>query len=52
MSFAASDALFPGAELSTTLGAESETQCRQLCFGPYPAWDVVLARFAELKSIL
>ena len=39
MSFANSDALFPPERLEIVLGEEYETQCRQLCLGPYPsAW--------------
>lgn len=45
MSFAASAALFPNADLSAALGAEYEVQCAQLCFGPYPSWLEVGARF-------
>jgi hypothetical protein len=52
MSFATSEALFPADELSTTLGAEFEAQCRQLCFGAYPTWADVLARFAQLRERL
>lgn len=52
MSFATSDALFPAGELAASLGREYETQCRQLCLGPYPAWTDVQARFLELKELL
>lgn len=52
MSFAASPALFPDADLSSVLGAEYEAQCAQLCFGPYPRWPEVLARFAALRDSL
>ena len=52
MSFATSDALFPAGELVATLGREYETQCRQLCLGPYPVWTDVQARFRELKELL
>jgi hypothetical protein len=50
--FAGSDALFPPGAMSATLGAAYEAQCRQLCFGPYPAWPVVVGRFAELRDLL
>jgi hypothetical protein len=52
MSFATSDALFPPAGLAARLGEEYETQCRQLCLGPYPSWDDVQRRFRELKERL
>jgi Nucleotidyl transferase AbiEii toxin, Type IV TA system len=52
MSFARSDALFPPAALSDALGRAYEEQCRMLCYGPYPDWDEVLARFQELRSLL
>jgi predicted nucleotidyltransferase component of viral defense system len=52
MSFARSEALFPSAELSAAIGAEYESQCRMLCYGPYPAWSEVLARFRELHPLL
>jgi hypothetical protein len=52
MSFAQSEALFPTAELGATLGAEYERQCRLLCYGPFPTWDEVQARFQELRALL
>ena len=52
MSFYASDALFPNAELSRALGAEYEVQCRQLCLAPYANWADVLARFEALRALL
>ena len=52
MSFAASAALFPNADLSAALGAEYEVQCAQLCFGPYPSWLEVGARFEQLRELL
>jgi hypothetical protein len=50
--FSKSDALFPPADLSKRLGAEYSEQCRQLCYGSYPAWKEVLARFGELRELL
>ncbi|MGO9256712.1 MAG: nucleotidyl transferase AbiEii/AbiGii toxin family protein [Bryobacteraceae bacterium] len=41
MSFAKSDALFPPAGLAADIRAEYETQCRMLCYGPYPTWAEV-----------
>jgi hypothetical protein len=52
MRFATSEALFPPDALSAMLGAEYEGQCRRLCFGAYPAWPVVVGRFAELRDLL
>jgi hypothetical protein len=51
MSFARSDALFPPPEL-TTIGPEYEAQCRMLCYGPYPSWAEVQARFVEMRDLL
>jgi hypothetical protein len=50
MSFAGSDALFPPAALAAVIAREYETQCRQLCFGPYPPWPEVQARFEEMLT--
>ena len=52
MSFAKSDAFFPSEELGTMLGAEYERQCGVLCYGPYPSWVEVQARFDEIRSLL
>ena len=52
MRFDTSDALFPPEALSATLGAEYDVQCRQLCFGAYPAWPDVLRRFDALRQVL
>lgn len=52
MSFARSDALFPSSELSAAIGAEYEAQCGQLCYGPYPSWSEVQARFLEIRWLL
>jgi hypothetical protein len=52
MQFTTSDALFPPDELSAILGTEYEAQCRQLCFGTYPGWPQVVARFRELRELL
>jgi hypothetical protein len=51
-SFRASPALFPSARLSAVLRAEYEMQCDLLCFGGYPPWKEVLARFAVIKEHL
>lgn len=52
MCFAGSDALFPPEELATAIAAEYEEQCRLLCYGPYPSWREVQARFLELRDLL
>jgi predicted nucleotidyltransferase component of viral defense system len=52
MRFANSDALFPPSELSATIGAEYESQCKILCYGPYPTWAEIQARFRELQNLL
>jgi hypothetical protein len=52
MSFAHSDALFPPGNLAAVIGPEYESQCRLLCYGPFPTWDEVQARFLELRSLL
>jgi len=52
MSFAESDALFPSEGLAATIGGEYEAQCKMLCYGPYPTWDQIQARFLELRGLL
>jgi hypothetical protein len=52
MSFARSDALFPPPALAAEIGAEYEAQCRLLCYGPYPSWAEVQARFLEIRELL
>jgi hypothetical protein len=52
MSFAKSNALFPAAILAQSIGAEYEGQCRMLCYGAYPSWSDVQARFIELRDLL
>jgi Nucleotidyl transferase AbiEii toxin, Type IV TA system len=52
MRFAQSDALFPPSELAAVIGAEYEIQCKLLCYGPYPSWAEVQARFVELRELL
>jgi len=52
MSFGKSDALFPPADLFTAIGAAYEAQCRTLCYGPFPNWREVQARFMELRDLL
>jgi hypothetical protein len=52
MSFARSDALFPSTELSDRISPEYEAQCRMLCYGTYPPWADVMARFMTLRDLL
>ena len=52
MTFANSDALFPPSDLAAVLTADYEAQCTQLCYGPYPSWADVLARFEGLRELL
>jgi predicted nucleotidyltransferase component of viral defense system len=52
MSFARSDALFPPEELSRVLSVEYERQCKMLCYGPYPRWLDVQARFLEMRELV
>jgi hypothetical protein len=52
MSFARSDALFPPPELAAVIGPQYEAQCAMLCYGPYPSWVKVQARFQELRNLL
>ena len=52
MSFANSDALFPPAELNALIGQEYESQCRVLCYGPFPTWPEVRAILDGIKPLL
>jgi hypothetical protein len=52
MVFANSDALFSAGALAAMIAREYEAQCDTLCFGPYPAWDTVQARFLDLRPLL
>lgn len=52
MSFAKSDAIFPSGELAGMLAREYEQQCRMLCYGAFPVWAEVQARFEELREML
>lgn len=52
MSFAKSDALFPPAQLAAIISTEYESQCKLLCYGPYPSWDKVQERFLKIKALL
>jgi hypothetical protein len=52
MRFANSDALFPPERLAAQIADAYDGQCRLLCYGPYPSWPQVQARFTELRDIL
>jgi hypothetical protein len=52
MSFARSDALFPAEDLAGVIATEYERQCRALCYGSFPSWDEVQARFNQLRPLL
>ncbi len=52
MRFSQSDALFPPAEIRAVVAAEFATQCRLLCFGPYPTWGELQARFEDIRPLL
>ena len=52
MRFSGSDALFPPSDLATIIATEYETQCKMLCYGPYPSWVEVQKRFLEIRDLL
>jgi len=52
MSFARSDALFPSGDLAVAIAMEYESQCRLLCYGAFPTWPEVQARWIELRPLL
>jgi hypothetical protein len=39
-------------DLSAAIGREYEGQCEILCFGSHPSWEIVQARFMELRNLL
>jgi hypothetical protein len=52
MSFARSDAQFPAADLAAAIADQYEDQCRVLCYGQFPSWSEVQARFEDLRQLL
>ena len=52
MSFSRSDALFPPAVIAEAIAHDYEQQCRMLCYGAFPTWLDVQARFDELRAQL
>jgi hypothetical protein len=52
MCFTRSDALFPAGDLAAALAADYEAQCRILCYGAWPSWPDVQARFMEIRDLL
>jgi hypothetical protein len=52
LSFANSQALFPTGELRTLIIKEYQQQCRDLCYGSYPAWQEVADTFEQMRHKL
>lgn len=52
LSFAASPALFPDADLRKQITTEYESQCELLFAGSYPSFDEVCERFEEIRNLL
>lgn len=52
MTFRDSEAMFPPAALEAQLEPEFESQCRVLCYGPYPSWAELRKRFEEIRDLL
>lgn len=52
ISFAKSDALFPPADLAKIISVEYEAQCKLLCYGPYPSWEEIQAKFKGIRDLL
>lgn len=52
MTFASSEALFPVGKLAESLRHDYEHQCQLMCFGAFPSWREVLARFEEIRHLL
>lgn len=52
MSFANSEAIFPGEKLGAIIGPEFDQQCRTLCYGAFPSWEEVMGRFEGIRSLL
>ncbi len=52
LSFVNSDAFFLSRRLRDSLAAEFAEQCRVLCYGEFPNWEEVQARFAEIRDWL
>jgi Nucleotidyl transferase AbiEii toxin, Type IV TA system len=52
LSFANSQALFPTGELQMLISREYQQQCRDLCYGSYPAWQEVADTFEAMRNKL
>lgn len=52
MTFRDSEAMFPTAELDAVLGPEFESQCKVLCYGPYPTWTELRKQFEQIRDLL
>lgn len=52
MSFGKSAAFYPEHDLSAVIATAYEQQCQVLCYGSYPSWAQVQARFAQMRELL
>lgn len=52
LKFSDSEALFPPEDLGNRLASELESQCKVLCFGPYPSWEELRFRFDGIRQAL
>jgi hypothetical protein len=52
LTFADSRALFPSEDLAKTISQAYEEECRVLCYGSYPTWADVQAKFLNLRHLL
>jgi len=52
LSFANSKALFPTEDVRSMIVDAHNRQCKNLCYGDYPAWEQVEDRFNELREYL
>ena len=52
MCFGKSDALFSPRDLGAAIRREYDPQCRTLCYGSYPEWREVAARFLKIRDLL
>jgi hypothetical protein len=52
MTFSSSDALFPPPAVERAIAADYERQCEVLCYGAFPSWPEIRARFETLRALL
>jgi len=50
--FTNSTGIFPTADLRAQITPDYDEQCQTLCYGRYPSFDDVLARFEEIRDLL